>query len=148
MIPGLMCPPQEDHALAHQRESLKQRHLPESDDSVGEDPLALVTGSNSQGEEEEEGSGVLCHRQPLWETKKNEEEGEEKEEDGGEAVNRHQTAVAGPVRLELGMEPEILEKILDEIEVNFTRALFLFCWGRPPSSYPPYVIARLYTLGS
>lgn len=127
-------PSQEDHALAHQRESLKKRHLPGSDDSVGEDPLALVTDTDSQGAKDEEISGVLCHRQPLCKKAEDEKE-KEKEEEGGEAVNRHQAA-AGPVRLELGMDAEVLDKILHEIEVSFTHAVFSFCWALPAIFYP------------
>ncbi|CAM9422413.1 unnamed protein product [Pylaiella littoralis] len=100
---------EEDHALAHQRQSLKQRYLPGSNDSVGEDPLASLTDTYSQEDEEGEGSGGLCHRQLLC---------EEKEKEQGErddSFTRHQ-AVAEPVRLELGMDAEVLDEILDEIE--------------------------------
>lgn len=86
---------------------------------MGEDPLALLAGTNSPGEEEGEGSGVLSHHH---------------EEEDGDSFTRHQ-AVVGPVRLELGMDAEVLDKILGEIEVNFTHSFFLFFLGSPSAFY-------------
>lgn len=66
----------------------------------------------------------MCHRQLLC---------EEKEKEQGErddSFTRHQ-AVAGPVRLELGMDAEVLDEILDEIEVMFTHSFFPFLLGSP-----------------
>lgn len=88
------------------------------------DPLALVAGTNSQGEEGEE-SGAFYHRQPIYD-----EEEQEEEKEGGNPFTRHQ-AVAGPVRLELGMDAEVLDKILDEIEVNFRHSFSPFLLGLP-----------------
>lgn len=98
---------QEDRALALQRQSLRQRHLPESDDRVGEDPLAPLAGettSASHGEEGSTASGESSNDQPFRE-----------QQDGVSFACGG--ASAGPVRLELGMDAEVLDKILDEIEV-------------------------------
>ncbi|CAM9924102.1 unnamed protein product, partial [Hapterophycus canaliculatus] len=107
----------EDRQLALQRQSLNERHLPGSADRVGEDPLAPVAGCTTTvlAPQEREGSGVLSPR-------RNPRCPEEPEEDGdgddGAAFFAHcGRAGAGPVRLELGMDSEVLEKILDEHEV-------------------------------
>lgn len=73
-------PVQDDRDLALQREALLKRHLPGSEDSVGEDPLATSPT-------------------PL-------------------AIPPAHSAFdsAGPVRLELGMDAEMLDKILDELD--------------------------------
>lgn len=82
-------PAQDDHDLALQREALMQRHLPESEDNVGEDPLAT--------------SPEQLAVPPA----------------------RGAFDSAGPVRLELGMDAEMLDKILDELEVNQPRSVLL-----------------------
>lgn len=77
-----VCSPvQDDRDLALQREALMQRHLPGSEDNVGEDPLAT--------------SPAQLAIPPA-----------------------HSSAsdYAGPVRLELGMDAEMLDKILDELD--------------------------------
>lgn len=104
IIPRTWRSPQEDRSLALQRLALKQRHLPGSNDSIGEDPLGLVLEvetSTSQGEREREnGDGGGLSFQPSCEDQ------------------NHAPPVA-PVRLELGMQPELLDKLLDEIEVSW-----------------------------
>lgn len=90
--------PQEDRSLALQRLALKQRHLPGSADGVGEDPLGLVVSGNTptaQGQERGEG-GLSFH--PSRD-------------------HQDQAPSKAPVRLELGMQPEVLDKLLDELEV-------------------------------
>lgn len=98
---------QEDRALALQRQSLRQRHLPGSDDGVGEDPLALVDGggatSTSRGGEGEE-PRALSSYQTFRER-----------QDG---ISCTLEAPAGPIRLEVGVDAEVLDKILHEIEVR------------------------------
>lgn len=108
---------QEDRILALQRQSLKQRHLPGSNDRVGEDPFAaLVGGIASTSEGQERGApGELSSDQPLCE-----------QHDG---VSFNCEAPAGPVRLELGMDAEVLDKILDEIEVCSSRMLASRPWA-------------------
>lgn len=104
---------QEDRVLALQRQSLRQRHLPGSDDRVGEDPLGSLVGgttSTSRGQGREE-SGELANDEPSREQQ--------------DVVSFANEAPAGPVRLELGMDAEVLDKILDEIEVG-ERSVFRF----------------------
>lgn len=110
-VDSCQCPPsfvgvfllQEDRILALQRQSLRQRHLPGSDDRVGEDPLAPLVG----------GTTSTWHGQEWEPGEFSNDEGEE--QNGGSVTYE---PPAGPVRLELGMDPEVLDTILDEIEVR------------------------------
>lgn len=88
----LCSPVQDDRDLALQREALMQRHLPGSEDSVGEDPLAT--------------SPAQLAIPPAHSASDS----------------------AGPVRLELGIDAEMLDKILDELdEVNWPLSVLPLC---------------------
>ncbi|CAM9932325.1 unnamed protein product [Scytosiphon promiscuus] len=114
----------EDRKLALQRQSLKQRHLPDSVDCVGDDPLAVLTTgctATMPAPEDEEGSGTLlprCH--PCCREEPEENAGGD--DAGASSPRCGGPTVAGPVRLELGMDAEVLEKILDEHEREFSLA--------------------------
>ncbi|CBN75437.1 hypothetical protein Esi_0099_0036 [Ectocarpus siliculosus] len=101
----------EDRHLACQRQSLKKRYLLDSEDFIGEDPLGLLDDTTAPAFQQEEGdiAGGLSPRQSH-----RQEEAEERLQ-GDDAHTSHQAA-AGPVRLELGMDAEELDKILNELE--------------------------------
>lgn len=85
---------------------MRERHLPGSDDGVGEDPLGPLVGgtaSTSSGHNREM-PGELSNDGPFRERQ--------------DRASFAEEARAGPVRLELGMDAEVLDKILDEIEVR------------------------------
>ncbi|CAN0079339.1 unnamed protein product [Ectocarpus sp. 12 AP-2014] len=107
----------EDRHLASQRQSLKKRYLLDSEDCISEDPLGLLDDTMAPAFQEEEGdiSGGLSPRPPHR---------QEEAEEGLQRDNAHAShqAAAGPVRLELGMDAGELDKILDELEREFSLA--------------------------